>query len=241
VPASAACLALIAAACGGSSTSASRRHGATGTRSASSAVTRTTLPPPTPAQISRAAKRTANEPGYRAVLSARINLPQFNGSAVTAIGGGYFDPGSSSGSLDVAIELPGLLGLPGPFAAQLRLVGSEAYVQVPSDLATQTSTDDSWLQESIAALGLGDSLDPPDILREIARDATRPVPGQGARVTLDASTGLVRTIALSYRRPGGYRIRIHLRFTGFGRQPATSPPPPADTGDLQTALQELGF
>ncbi|MGH2836232.1 MAG: hypothetical protein ACRDKD_08455, partial [Solirubrobacteraceae bacterium] len=205
------------------------------------APTRTTPPPPSPAQIDRAATLTAAEPGFKARLDASIGLPQFNGNALTAIGSGYFDPVSSSGTLDVAVGLPGLLGLVGPLPTQVRLVGSEAYVQVPSEIAGQLSTSDAWLEDSISALGLGDSLSPPDILREVARDATQNVPGQRAQVTIDPRTGLVRTIVLRYAVAGGYHVRVRLVLTGFDAEPATVAPAPAQTGSLHTALGALGF
>jgi hypothetical protein len=206
----------------------------------STVQTRTT-PPPTPAQITKAATLTAAKPGFRAKVSASIKLPQFNGNALTAVGSGYFDPGSGSGTLDLAVGLPGLLGVAGPLPTQVRLVGSEAYVQVPSDLASQISTSDGWLQESISALGLGDSLSPADILREVARDATEDVPGQRAHVTIDPSTGLVRTIVLSYAVPGGYHVHVRLTLTGFSTEAPTRSPPSTQTGDLATALRALGF
>jgi hypothetical protein len=182
---------------------------------------------------------TAAEPGFTAKISARVNLPQLSGNAVTAIGDGYFDPRSSSGTLDVAVGLPGLLGLAGPLPAQLRLVGPEAYVQVSSDIASEAGISPGWLQDSIAALGLGDSLSPPDILREVARDATQTVPRQRARVTIDPATGLVRTILVGYSVAGGYRVHARLKLTGFGRQAPTTAPPRA--GELQSALRALGF
>jgi hypothetical protein len=249
VPTSAACAALLIAACGGSGRHASTRAQTKPETTFSGPVaagtttvqTRTTAPPPTPAQIEKAATLTAAKPGFRARLDASIKLPQFNGNAVTARGSGYFDPASSSGTLGVSVGLPGLLGLVGPVPTEVRLVGSEAYVQVPSDLASEISTSDSWLQDSISALGLGDSLNPADILREVARDATQDVAGQRAHVTIDPSTGLVRTIVLNYAVPGGYHVHVRLTLTGFNTQAATVAPRATQTGDLQTALQALGF
>jgi hypothetical protein len=244
VPTCAACAALLIAACGGSGSHASTRTAAAPTQTVvltSTVQTRSTAPPPTPAQIERAATLTAAKPGFRAGVDASIKLPQFNGNAVTARGSGYFDPASSSGTLGVAVGLPGLLGLAGPLPTQVRLVGNEAYVQVPSDLAGEISTSDSWLEDSISALGLGDSLSPSDILREVARDATQHVAGQRAQVTIDPSTGLVRTIVLNYAVPGDYHVHVRLTLTGFGTQAPTTSPPSTQTGDLATALRALGF
>jgi hypothetical protein len=243
VPASAVCVGFLAAACGGSAGHVRTRTltaitvGATATQ-----PTETTTPaPPSAAAIEHAVTLTAAKPGYAARLSARIGLPQFNGNALTAIGEGHFDPRSGSGTLDVAVQLPGLLGLAGPLPAPVRLVGSEAYVQVPSEIADQLPSSDAWLEDSIQALGLGDSLSPPDILREVARDATQTVPGQRATVTIDPATGLVHALTLSYSVRGGYHVRVHLSFTGFGVQPSTAPPPAGETGGLRSALGALGF
>jgi len=249
VPTCAACAALLIAACGGSSNHASTRAQSksissfTGTiQSATAPVqTRTTTPPPTPAEVEQAATKTAAKPGFRARLSASIKLPQFNGNPLTARGSGYFDPATSSGTVGVAVELPGLLSLGGPLPTQLRLVGSEAYAQVPSDLAGQIPGSDAWLESSISALDLGDSLNPADILREVARDATENVPGQRAHVTIDPRTGLVRTIVVNYAVPGGYHVHVRLTLTGFNAQNATVAPPASQTGSLQSALQALGF
>jgi hypothetical protein len=245
VSASAVCVALIASACGGSS-----RHTSAPTATSSTtaptvtvrtATSRTPPAPPTPAAIERAAALTASRSGFAARVSARIGLPQFGGNALTAIGSGHFDPRSSSGTLDIAVQLPGLLGLAGPLPTQVRLVGGQAYVQVPSDLAAELGSSGGWLQDSIAALGLGEALGPRDILREVARDATRHIIGQRARVTIDPSTGLVRTIVLGYVAAGGYRVHVRLTLTGFARQPATAAPPPAATADLHSSLSRLGF
>jgi hypothetical protein len=251
VPTCAACAALLIAACGGSHKQASARgqsqRASQGTISVTVVTvpqrprTTTTVPPPTPAQISRAATLTAAKPGFRAKVSASIKLPQLNGNALTAIGSGYFDPASSSGTLGVVVGLPGLLGLAGPLPTQVRVVGSEAYVQVPSELASQVSATDSWLEDSLSALDLGDSLNPAEILRDVARDATAEVPGQRARVTIDPSTGLVRTIVLTYSVAGGYHVHVRLTLTGFNAQAPTTAPPSTQTGDLQTALKALGF
>lgn len=243
VPTSAVCVALIVTACGGAG-----KHGSTrtftgaipsGTTTVRTQSTPAPLAPPTAAEIERAATRTAAEPGFTAKLSASIELPQFGGNAVTAVGNGFFDPKSSSGTLDVAVGLPGLLSLAGPLPTQVRLVGSQAYAQVPSDIARQLGTSAGWLQESISALGLGDSLSPDDILREIARDATQTVPGQRARVTIDATTGLIRTITLRYAVAGGYKVHVHLMLNGFGPQAVTTAP--AQSSDLQSALRAIGF
>ena len=242
VPASAICVALTAAACGGSARQAVTRTSTGATGAGTSTVptsTREAPPPPTPAEIDRAATLTAARPGFTARLSARINLPQFNGNALTAVGDGFFDPRSSSGTLELAVGLPGLLSLAGPLPTQVRLIDGEVYVQVPSDIADQLGTSAGWLRDSIAALGLGDSLSPPDILREIARDATRSVAEQRARVTIAPASGLIRTVVLRYRVAGGYRVRVHLTLTGFAVQSAT--PAPGQSSDLPSALRSLGF
>jgi hypothetical protein len=242
VPTSAVCGALIVAACGGSSGHVSARTSSGAIASATSTVqTSTAAAPPTPAEIERAATLTAAKPGFAAKVSARINLPQFNGNAVTAIGNGFFDPRSGSGTLDLAVGLPGLLALSGPLPTQVRLVGSDAYVQIPPDIAGELEISDGWLEDGISALGLGDSLSPPDFLREVARDATQAVGGQRAHVTLDPTTALVRTITLSYAVGAGYHVRVRLTLTGFGPQAASAAPAPARTRDLRSALQALGF
>ena len=249
MPTCAACAALLVAACGGSAKhvvtrtvtlSAGTFSGAVGSGTAT-VQTRTTPPPPTPVEIKAAATKTAAEPGFRARLSASIRLPQFNGNPLTARGSGYFDPATSSGTVGVAIELPGLLSLGGPLPTQLRLVGGEAYAQVPSDLAGEIPGSATWLESSISALDLGDSLNPADILREVARDATENVPGQRAQVTIDPVTGLVRTIVLNYAVAGGYHVHVRLTLTGFKAEDATVAPPASETGNLQSALQALGF
>lgn len=245
VPTSAVCVALTLTACGGSGEHGSTRTFTGAISSGITTVQTRTIPaattPPTPAEIERAATLTAAKPGFAAKLSARINLPQLGGNAVSALGTGFFDPRSGSGTLGLAVQLPGLLALAGPLPTQVRLVGSEAYVQVPSDIAREVGISSGWLEDGIAALGLGDSLSPPDILREVARDATQKIAGQRAEVTLDPSTGLVRTITLGYAVAGGYHVHVRLTLTGFGTQPATAAPPPAQTRDLQPALGALGF
>ncbi|HWD69890.1 MAG TPA: hypothetical protein VG293_06815 [Solirubrobacteraceae bacterium] len=242
VPTSAVCVALIAAACGGSGRRVATRT-FTGVISSGAArvQTRTTVPPPTPAEIERAVALTATKPGFAAKVSATVKLAQLGPNAVTAVGNGFFDPRSDSGTLDLAVGLPGLLSLAGPLPTQVRLVGPQAYVQVPADIAREVGISAGWLEDSIAALGLGDTLSPPDILREVARDATRTVAGQRAHVTLDPATGLVRTIALSYAVAGGYHVRVRLTLTGFGNQTASAAPAAAQTRDLRSALKALGF
>lgn len=247
VPTGAVCAALLIAACGGSTRALTRtvpQPAFTATIRAATTTVRTqtaAAPPPTQAAVERAATLSAAKPGFRARISASIRLPQFNGNALTAEGDGHFDPRSSSGTLDVAVELPGLLGLAGPLPTQVRVVGGEAYAQVPSELAGELPSADSWLESSLAALDLGDSLSPAEILSDVARDATQDVPDQRARVTIDPGTGLVRTIVLNYSVAGGYHVHVRLLLTGFSAQPATAAPPPAQTGSLQSALQELGF
>jgi hypothetical protein len=247
---SAGCLALVVAGCGGSSKPAHRRStttsGAAGGNTATSTATLTTTaakaPPPTPAEIQRAAKLAANEPGYSAAVSAQIAVPDFHGNHLTAVGHGQFDPSTDSGTLNVAVTLPGLLSLAGALPTQVRIVGSEAYVRVPSDLASEDPGVKPWLEVSLSELGLDDVLNPSDLLREVARDATSNVAGQRARVTLDPLTGKVRTIMLTYSQPSPRaHVRLTLHFTGFGPEPPTVAPPADQVGDLASALQQLGF
>jgi hypothetical protein len=198
-------------------------------------------PPPTPVEIRRAAALTAAEPGFRAEVSARITVAQLGGNPLSAVGSGYFDPSTDSGTLALAVTLPGLLSLAGPLPAQVVLAGGEAYVRVPAALASELATREGWLGAGLGSLGLGDSLSPAEILREVARDATTSVPDQHAHVAIDPHTGLVRTIVLTYSRPGSYRLRVRLLLTGFSRQSASPAPPAAQTGSLTTALKALGF
>jgi len=238
-------VALIAAGCGGSGkhVSAQVRPRRVYTYSTTVAVrTRTAPSAPSPAQIRHAAALTAAEPGFRASVYARIGVPQLGEGDVTAVGTGRFDRGSESGTLNLAVTLPGLLALAGPLPTQVVLTGDEAYVQVPASLASELPTPASWLETSISDLGLGSSLSPSDILREVARDATRTVPDQRARVTIDPGTGLVRSLVLTYSKPGPrYHVSLTLRFTGFGTEPATQPPPSTQVGDLGSVLKQLGF
>jgi hypothetical protein len=251
VPASAACVALLAAGCGGSSGSSEHARPQIRPRrtytyvstspSTTATVPATAKPPaPSPAAIEHAASLTATKPGFDATIGARIKVPQLGGP-ILATGHGYFDPGSDSGTLNVAVELPGLLSLAGPVPTQVVLVGDDAYVQVPSSLADELSTPDTWLEASTTQLGLGSSLSPTNILQGIARDATADVPDQSARVTIDPSTGLVRTIELTYSQPGGYHVSVTLRFIGFGPEPASQAPPASAVGDLAATLEQLGF
>jgi len=193
-------------------------------------------------RTAHAAQLTAAKPGVRASVHARIGVPQLGGGDVTAVGTGRFDLGSESGTLNLAVTLPGLLGLAGTLPTQVVFARDEAYVQVPADLASELPTSASWLAASISELGLGSSLNPSDILREVARDATGAVPDQHARVTLDPSTGLVRSLVLAYGRPGPrYHVSVTLHFTGFGAEPASQAPLPQDVGNLRSALRELGL
>jgi hypothetical protein len=242
---SAGCVALIVAGCGGTSTRAHPRRIYTYTSTTNTATVTTTAAtpaPPTPAEIVRAAKLTANEPGYGATISAQIRVPQFNGNHLTAVGPGQFDPKTNSGTLNVAVTLPGLLSLAGALPTQVLIVGSEAYLRVPSDLATEEPGLKPWLEVSLSEIGLDDVLSPADILREVARDATSNVAGQHAQVTIDPKTGKVRSIALTYSQPSlQAHVRVRLHFTGFGPEPATVAPPADQVGELSSALQQLGF
>jgi hypothetical protein len=237
-------VALIAAGCGGSGRHASIRITPRRVYTYTSTVARRAKTAPAAllaAQIRQAAELTAAKPGFSANVRARIGVPQLGGD-VTAVGTGRFDPHSQSGTLNLAVTLPGLFGLAGPLPTQVVLAGHEAYVQVPVGLAGELPTSASWLEASISELGLGSSLSPSDILREVARDATRTVPDQHARVTLDPVTGLVRSLVLTYFKPGPrYHVSVTLRFTGFGAQPTTQAPPSTQVGDLASALKRLGF
>jgi hypothetical protein len=242
---SAGCVAVSVAGCGGSSKAAgpTATTGGPPTKVTATVTTAVKRPvPPSPAAIQRAAQRTGNKPGYRAAVVAEISVPEFNGNHMTAVGNGTFDPKTHSGTLNVAVTLPGLLGLIGPLPTQVLIVGSDVYVRVPSELATEEPSLKPWLEVSLSELGLDDLLSPADILREVARDATSTVKDQSAQVTLDPRTGDVRTVTLSYSQPSPRaRVRVVLRLTGFGPQPATVAPPPDQVGDLASALQDLGF
>jgi hypothetical protein len=248
VPASAAFVALIAAGCGGAgsvpSTHAKPRRTYTYSSTAANTVApRTTTAPaaPSPAAIRRAAALTAAKSGFRAAVTARITIPQLSSNPLLAVGRGYFDPSSNSGTLNMAVTLPGLLSLAGPLPTKVILVDDEAYVQVPAGLTGELPTTASWLDASLAELDVS-SASPSVILQQIARDATSTVPDQRARVVIDPSTGLVRSLTLNYSEPRpGYRVSVRLRFTGFGSEPASQAPPAAEVGDLSAALRELGF
>ncbi len=247
MPASAAFVALIAAGCGGSGSSASTqvkpRRTYTYSSTTAHTVARTTaaaVASPSPGEIKRAAALTAAKPGFRAAVTARITIPQLSNNPLVAVGGGYFDPSSNSGTLNLAVTLPGLLSLAGPVPTQVVLVGDESYVQVPSELADELPSE-SWLEASLAELDVS-SASPSQILRQVARDATTTVPDQRAHVVIDPSTGLVRSLTLTYSEPTpGYHVSMSLRFTGFGPEPASQAPPATEVGDLSAALHQLGF
>jgi len=250
VAAAAAAVALIAAGCGGSGTHPpSDKHTAPRIKprrvytytSTVARRTRTAPAAPSAAQIRHAAELTAAKPGFSASVRARIGVPQLGGD-LTAVGTGRFDPRSQSGTLNLVVTLPGLFGLAGPLPTQVVLAGHEAYVQVPAGLAGELPTPASWLEARISELGLGSSLSPSDILREVARDTTRTVPDQHARVTIDPGTGLVRNLVLTYSKPGPrYHVSVTLRFTGFGTESVTQAPPSTQVGDLGSALKQLGL
>ena len=244
--AGAAAVALIAAGCGGSGKHAPahvkpRRIYAYTSTVAGRSRTRTAPAAGSAAQVRHAAELTAARPGFSASMRVRIGVPRLGGD-VTAIGAGRFDPRSDSGTLNLVVTLPGLFGLAGPLPTQVVLAGDEAYVQVPASLAAELPTAASWLEAGISELGLGSTLSPSDILREVAPDATRTVPDQHARVTIDPGTGLVSSLFLTYFKPGPrYHVSVTLHFIGFGAEPASHAPPPQDVGDLIATLQELGF
>jgi hypothetical protein len=240
-------VALIAAGCGGigtnPSTHAKPRRMYTYSRTTANTVEPSTTrsATPSPAAIRRAAALTAAKPGFRAAITARITIPQLGSNPLLAIGHGYFDPRSNSGTLDVAVTLPGLLSLAGPLPTQVVLAGDEAYVQVPAGLARELPTTASWLEASLAELDVS-SASPSVILQQIARDATSTIPDQRAHVVIDPSTGLVRSLTLTYSEPRPrYRVSVSLRFTGFGVEPASQAPPATEVGDLSAALRQLGF
>jgi hypothetical protein len=203
-----------------------------------------TLPdakPPTAAAIRRAALVTAARPGYRAELRAAIRIPQLDAGPLTATGSGFFDSRSGTGTLNVALGLPGLLGLAGALPAQVVAVGDEVFIKLPSALTSIAPSLRPWQEASLSELDLS-TLNPSVILGQLARDATRRIPDQHAKVTINSKTGLIRTIVLSYYEPGPrVHITIHLTLTGFGQEPASSAPPPDQVGNLLSALKALGL
>ena len=99
-----------------------------------------------------------------------------------------------------------------------------------------------WLEGSVSALGLADTVDPAVILSQTARDATQRVPGQHARVAIDPATGLVRSVLLAFYDPLLHaHIRVALRFTGFGEVSPARAPPAAEVGSLASAARRFGF
>jgi hypothetical protein len=244
VPASVACVALLVAGCGGAGGHASTQIKPRRTYTYSSTTpahpAAADAAPPSPAAIRRAAALTAAKPGFRAAVTARITIPQLSSEPLLAVGHGYFDPSSDSGTLNLAVTLPGLLSLAGPVPTQVVLVGDQAYVQVPSELANELPSE-TWLEASLAQLDVS-SASPSTILQQVARDATTAIPDQRARVVIDPSTGLVRSLTLTYSEPRpGYHVSVSLRFTGFGSEPASQAPPPSQVGELSAALRQLGF
>jgi hypothetical protein len=241
VPASAACAALIAAGCGANSASQLKPRRVYTYGATTAVTTKPAPPPPSAAAIKHAAALTAAKPGFQARVSARIDAPRFDGSPLTAIGSGYFDPTSNSGTLDLAVSLPGLFSLVGPVPTQVIAAGDEAYVKVPPDLASYLPGSAQWLEASLDQLDVS-SINPTVILQQLARDATSNVPGQRARVTIDPRTGLVRSVLLTYTElHPRYHVRVTLRFTGFKAEPPSPVPASGDVGQLAPVLQQLGF
>jgi hypothetical protein len=238
-------LAVLLVGCGGSSKHAATKTTSTATTApGTSHVSTATLPDseqPTPAQIRRAALLTASEPGYQANLSAAIKIPALHAGPLTAIGSGFFDSKSGTGTVNAALGLPGVLGLSGPLPATLVAVGDEVYLKLPSQIVSILPSLRPWQEASLSELGLS-TLNPSVILGQVARDATRKIPDQQAKVTINPKTGLIRTIVLTYYVPGPrLHIAIHLTLTGFGHEPASIAPPADKVGRLLSVLKELGL
>jgi iron-sulfur cluster assembly protein len=240
---------VLVAGCGGSSKPASTNASSTftgtiapgGSKPHIITVTLPDLKPLTPAEIRRAALLTAAEPGYRARVRASITVPQLGNSPITATGSGYFDSKSGTGTVNIVLTLPGLLGLAGPLPSQVVAVGDEIYFKIPSDLTSIARSVSPWQQASLSELDLS-TLDPSVILGQVARDATRKVPDQHAKVTINAKTGLIRTIVLTYYEPGPrVRVVIHITLTGFGQELVSTAPPSDEVGQLFSLLKTLGF
>jgi hypothetical protein len=233
-------LGLLLAGCGSSK---HVNHALTGTTAAGKTdVIHVTLPDdPSPTEIRRSALLTAAEAGYRAKVSAAVTIPQFRAGPLTANGSGYFDSASGTGTVNIVLKLPGLLGLAGPLPSKVVAVGSHVYVKLPDDLATAAPTLKAWQEASLKALDLS-TLSPSVILGQVARDATKKIPDQQAKVTIDPKTDLIRTIVLTYYVPGPrIHVAIHLTLTGFGKEPVSSAPPPSQVGQLLPALKALGL
>lgn len=199
-------------------------------------------PPPSAAEILRAARLTSEKPGYQARLHVRITVPQFGSDPASAVGSGSFDPASDTGTLNLAVNPPGLLSLIGPLPTQVVLVGDALYLRVPPYLSGIVGSLPKWLEGSVTALGLADTVDPAVILSQTARDATQTVPGQHAHVAIDPATGLIRGLVLAFYDPAIHaHIRVALRFTGFSEVSAAQAPPAGDVGSLAAAAERLGF
>jgi hypothetical protein len=247
-------LAVLVVGCGGSSKPASSAKGNSKTSKQSagkhatgkgnSHIIGVTLPdsqPPTPAAIRRAALMTAAEPGYRAKLSASIKIPALDAGPLTAVGTGFFDSKSGTGTVTAALGLPGVLGLAGPLPATLVAVGDEVYLKLPSELVSLLPSLRPWQGASLSELDLS-TLNPSVILGQVARDATRKIPDQHAKVTISPKTGLIRTIVLTYYVPGPrLHVAIDLTLTGFGHEPVSTAPPAAKVGRLLSVVKELGL
>ncbi len=232
-------VALAAAGCGANHAAQQRStqvHVHTTTRTARAR----TSPPPSAAEILQAALLTAGKPGYQARVHIRIRVPQFGGDPATAVGSGSFDPVSDTGTLNLAVNPPGLLSLIGPLPTQALIVGDALYLRVPPDLADLLGSSTEWLEGSVTALGLADTVKPRVVLSQTARDATGRVAGQHARVTIDPATGLIRSLILAFYDPAlRAHIRVALRFTGFRAVRPADAPPAAGVGDLASAFRQL--
>ena len=239
----AATVVLILTGCGGSGAGqATPRRTYTYTASTRTVRTARPAPPPSAAEILRAARLTGEKPGYQARLQVSIRVPQFGSEPATAVGSGSFDPSSNSGTLNLAVNPPGLLSLIGPLPTQVVIVGDALYVRVPADLSGMVGSLPKWLEGGVTDLGLADTVDPAVILSQTARDATETVPGQHARVAIDPATGLVRSLVLTFYDPTIHaHIRVALRFTGFSEVGPAQAPPADEVGSLAAAAQRLGF
>ena len=238
----AASVVLILAGCGNSSSTGADKPHRTRAHTATTRTVRTVkpAPPPSAAEIVRAAQLTGQKPGYQARLHVRIRVPQF-GDPATAFGVGSFDPSSNSGTLNLVVNPPGLLYIMGPIPTRAVIVGDRLYVRVPADDGSLVGISSRWLEGSVSALGLADTVNPAVVLAQTARDATQRVPGQRAHVTIDPATGLVRSLVLAFYDPAIHaHIRVALRFTGFAPVSPAQAPPADQVGDLPSALQRVG-
>ncbi len=186
--------ALAAAGCGGVHTHNAAQTGARSSATASTFTgtiapgmstvrTRTTPAPPTAAAIRQAAARTAAEPGFAAQVSGTITARALGGNPVAFTGNGHFDPRSGSGTLNLAVTLPGLLGIGGALPTQVVLDGEKAYVQVPAELASVVPASEQWLEGTSPRSGSTPTSAPPRscVRSRATRSATSPGSAPGSR------------------------------------------------------------